>query len=936
LTATNGPASGSNSLTITGTGLGNGSDITNGTICGVTAIIQSQSPDSVTVLLGAGQASVGDILVYSATCGITTFVNGYTYLPPTPSALPATNVTVNSFFANWSAATGITNYLLDLSQASNFTAFVTGYSNKSVGNVTTCPVAGLNAAATYFYRVRSQDNGISSTNSSTASVHTSGALSVSNGPAAGGNTLTITGTGLGSGSDITNVTICGVVAAIQNQTANSVTVVASASEGGTGEVQAFSSSCGLTTFVNGYTYRPPGHIFGSFTGWSYIPGLPDMRYLAGASAGGVVCAIGGFGNNANTPHPLFYDYDPLQPAQGWFGVSDPVRPATYDQAATSCNGKIYAIGGIEAISYSILSSCYVYDPANPSQKFSSIGGPNLLYGLAAASANGKIYAIGGIGWAGNTYPGPITDAVSVYDTTRPDQGWLSVSNLPAPRAYLAAASLNGKIYAIGGFDGTNVQSTVFVYDPSHPTQGWLTVSSLPGPRGRLAAASLNGKIYAIGGGDYWIGDGGWGTSSVYAYDPSQPELGWSYEFGLWKSTYGLGAASANGRLYTIGGNASSSAEGTFASGIVPSTGSPLGANMVTITGSYLGCGDVTNVTLCGIPAAILVDHSPTQIVVSAGSAPFGTNGDVAVYSSSYGTTVKPNGYTYLQTRLEPLPATNLTLNSFYANWTSVPGATNYLIDVSTTSNFDSFLPGSSNLSVGNATTCRITELNTGCRYYYRVRYQKDGIASDSSVTVAAQTASASVTVSNGPASGGNTLTITGTGLGNGSDITNVMICGVRALVQAQTADSVTVLVSNGEAGTGDIGVYSGNSGITIIANGYTYKQPGCILGPFLGWLNVNDSELPRSRSAFAAAGGKIYAIGGWKNGYYEQSAVYAYDPSLPAQGWLSVSNLPSALMDHAAATVNGKIYALGSSLTPTVFGFIREVPVWIAGGKLHV
>ena len=62
------------------------------------------------------------------------------------------------------------------------------------------------------------------------------ARAASSGPASGGNTLTITGTGLGNGSDITNVTLCGVVAAIHSQTANSVTVVAGAGGSGPGNI----------------------------------------------------------------------------------------------------------------------------------------------------------------------------------------------------------------------------------------------------------------------------------------------------------------------------------------------------------------------------------------------------------------------------------------------------------------------------------------------------------------------------------------------------------------------------------------------------------------------------------------------------------------------------------------------------------------------------
>jgi phosphodiesterase/alkaline phosphatase D-like protein len=66
-------------------------------------------------------------------------------------------------------------------------------------------------------------------------------------------------------------------------------------------------------------------------------------------------------------------------------------------------------------------------------------------------------------------------------------------------------------------------------------------------------------------------------------------------------------------------------------------------------------------------------------------------------------------------------ATNVTACSFTSNWTAVPGATHYLLDVSTSSVFASFLPGFDGLNVGNTTTYDIAGLTAGTTYYYRLR-----------------------------------------------------------------------------------------------------------------------------------------------------------------------------------------------------------------------
>lgn len=67
------------------------------------------------------------------------------------------------------------------------------------------------------------------------------------------------------------------------------------------------------------------------------------------------------------------------------------------------------------------------------------------------------------------------------------------------------------------------------------------------------------------------------------------------------------------------------------------------------------------------------------------------------------------------------PATNITSTSFTANWDAVQGADQYYIDVSTQSNFSTFVTGFNNRNAGNSTSLSITGLNSVSTYYYRVR-----------------------------------------------------------------------------------------------------------------------------------------------------------------------------------------------------------------------
>ncbi len=100
------------------------------------------------------------------------FPGGSVTIPDAPVATSATDITHESFTANWNASSGATKYFLDVSTSSDFSSFVAGYDNKDVGNVTSSTVTSLNSSTTYFYRVRANNSAGTSSNSNTISVTT--------------------------------------------------------------------------------------------------------------------------------------------------------------------------------------------------------------------------------------------------------------------------------------------------------------------------------------------------------------------------------------------------------------------------------------------------------------------------------------------------------------------------------------------------------------------------------------------------------------------------------------------------------------------------------------------------------------------------------------------------------------------------------------------
>jgi N-acetylneuraminic acid mutarotase len=166
--------------------------------------------------------------------------------------------------------------------------------------------------------------------------------------------------------------------------------------------------------------------------------------------------------------------------------------------------------------------------------------PTARWNLAAAAVNGKIYAIGG------SIPNVAdVNTVEVYDPST--NTWTTAAPMPTARNNLAVAAVNGKIYAIGG----SGLSTVEAYDPS--TNTWSTAAPMPTARGNLGAAAVNGKIYAIGG----FGNSNTSFfSTVEMYDPSTNT--WSTAAPMPTARGDLAAAVVNGRIYAIGGWSASS------------------------------------------------------------------------------------------------------------------------------------------------------------------------------------------------------------------------------------------------------------------------------------------------------------------------------------------------------------------------------------------
>jgi N-acetylneuraminic acid mutarotase len=171
--------------------------------------------------------------------------------------------------------------------------------------------------------------------------------------------------------------------------------------------------------------------------------------------------------------------------------------------------------------------------------------------LAAVTVKGRIYAIGGIRDGRDDRNVAQSGVVEEYDPN--NDRWVMKADLPTPRHGHAAVVLREKVLILGGYswknpmvdDGTSVPSAaVEEYDPT--ANRWAVQSKLPTARGFLGAAVIEGRVYAVGGRVS-------GDAPFEVYDPTR-----SAWFALPTPPVGqrFGCAELGGRLYVVGGEGS--------------------------------------------------------------------------------------------------------------------------------------------------------------------------------------------------------------------------------------------------------------------------------------------------------------------------------------------------------------------------------------------
>ncbi|MDH5545015.1 MAG: Ig-like domain-containing protein [Gammaproteobacteria bacterium] len=266
--------------------------------------------------------------------------------------------------------------------------------------------------------------------------------------------------------------------------------------------------------------------------WGSATSIPTPRSnMTMIRSGNKVTLMGGYDGNDSAVLNFTTRVDQFDLETDTWKPLSPMPFGRADFGAIEHKGNIYLFGG--HYQQQIMSEISYYNIAE-NRWFPRKIRPQLLAFSSTAVIGDSIYMIGG-----DTGTSDQTGAVTRYETTT--DTWHSVAPMNKQRMLAGAATIDEKIYVVGGYDTFGEISNVEVFDKT--TGLWTALAPLPTKRGALRLEAVAGKLYAIGG----TGD----PKRVDEYDPQTDT--WLRKSDLPGSRAGATSVVLNNRIYLIGG-----------------------------------------------------------------------------------------------------------------------------------------------------------------------------------------------------------------------------------------------------------------------------------------------------------------------------------------------------------------------------------------------
>ena len=274
--------------------------------------------------------------------------------------------------------------------------------------------------------------------------------------------------------------------------------------------------------------------------------MPTKRSeVSGTVLNNKVYIIGGSDEKGQTDLVDVYD-----PETNTWAAASPLPKKLDHTAAATYNGKIYVVGGFDSVGMPS-NSLFIYDPlTNNWERGKDM--PTARGGLTSQFVDGTMYVIGGDATVlydskGNYNP---QGSVATNEAYIPrNDSWTIKSPMPTFRDHLASAVVGENIFVLGGrqpdkgIQYKNVGANE-LYNPANDQ--WISLEPIPTKRSGLAATSVNGSIYVLGG-----------ESNLKTFDNNEKydpkSQSWTLEDPMLNPRHGLAAVGIDEKIYVIAG-----------------------------------------------------------------------------------------------------------------------------------------------------------------------------------------------------------------------------------------------------------------------------------------------------------------------------------------------------------------------------------------------
>lgn len=279
---------------------------------------------------------------------------------------------------------------------------------------------------------------------------------------------------------------------------------------------------------------------GDDRGWQALPPLPGgpRQEHAVVARRGEVWTLGGFDTSGITT-TLVEIFDPAE--RVWRVGPDLPLPMHHANVAV-VGDRVLVLGSLAGLGFDPTGESWQLDDEDGTwAPRAPLPGGRARGASAVAVTGDEIVVCGGL-------RGAAVAECDLYDAL--EDTWSALPDLPAVRDHVVGAAIDGRVFVVGGREGTIPSIGGDVWELSADRDAWIERQPMRTPRAGAAATVLGGRIY-VAGGEGNPDDPRGVFDDLEAYDPQADA--WSALAPMPTPRHGAGMAAVAGLLVVPGG-----------------------------------------------------------------------------------------------------------------------------------------------------------------------------------------------------------------------------------------------------------------------------------------------------------------------------------------------------------------------------------------------